>query len=192
MASLISEKHTSAVTLWKAAPNNAFDESIPRYEPHLPFPPNPPSYDSDSDTNHTHSFATTLRLRASIATTSECRLREIMIKLVDRNPGFQHAVAKELLSPPTSTPPSPRRRRRRSRRSSDTAVPQRKCANCGQRIKDDKGHVPMRHGECNYHPGNSHPQDVCHNTLIHTIWQAMCRTKSTNFCRGRPRGAASR
>lgn len=200
MPAPISEKRTSAVTLLKGTQDCIFDDSTPRYEPHLPFPPNPPSYDSDSDANHTHSFATTLRLRASIATTSEDRLREIMVKLVERNPGFQHAVAKELLPSATSNPPSPRRKRRRSRRSSDTAVPSHKCTNCGQRVKDDKSHVPTRHGgldsECTYHPGKHCPcpRDACQsqNTPTDATWQVMCRTRSTNSCHGRPRGAASR
>lgn len=199
MPAPILEKRTSAVTLLKGTQDCIFDDSTPRYEPHLPFPPNPPSYDSDSDANHTHSFATTLRLRASIATTSEDRLREIMVKLVERNPGFQNAVAKELLSSTTSNRPSPPRKRRRSRRSSDTPVPSHKCTNCGQRVKDDKTHVPTRHGgldsQCTYHPGKHRPsRDACQsqNTSTNPPWQVMCRTRSTNSYRGRPRGAASR
>lgn len=163
----ISEKRTSAVTFLKSH-LSLFDDSqaTPRYEP---FPPyvQPPSYsydsDDDSDATHAHtpSFATTLRLRASIATTPEDRLREIMLRLVERNPGFQHAVSKALATSNLPSPnSSPRRKRRRSRRSSDTttstaaATPTPKCINCGngQRPRTRHSHS-LSESECTYHPG---------------------------------------
>ncbi|RDB26007.1 hypothetical protein Hypma_006397 [Hypsizygus marmoreus] len=66
-----------------------------------------PSDDTDDDTDSTFtptfSFTTTRRLRASIATIPPHRLRELLVRLVDRDPGFQHAVAKELLRGPMPT-----------------------------------------------------------------------------------------
>ncbi|GLB44897.1 hypothetical protein LshimejAT787_1802340 [Lyophyllum shimeji] len=119
-----------------------------------------PSQYSDSDSDNTNtpipSYTTTLRLRASIATVPETRLREIMVRLVDRSPGFQHAVAKELLAvsntlTPDNAPPlplpSPRRKRRRSSRRSLEAPSHRRCVNCGQQFSLDRDAV------CVYHPG---------------------------------------
>ncbi|KAG5653644.1 hypothetical protein H0H81_011746 [Sphagnurus paluster] len=110
--------------------------------------------DSDSEDTPTPSYTTTLRLRATIATVPDEQLREIMVRLLDRNPGFQHAVAKELLAganPLNMTPPpSPRRKRRRSgRRSLDVpSASERPCLNCGTHRLGKMGE-----GTCVYHPG---------------------------------------
>ncbi|KAF5379783.1 hypothetical protein D9615_005702 [Tricholomella constricta] len=107
--------------------------------------------DSDSDSPHTPSYTTTVRLRATIATVPETRLREIMVRLVDRSPGFQHAVAKELLVPDTA-PPSPRRKHRRTGRRSLDMPAERPCANCGKQIRVEEVEG-QDDAVCVHHPG---------------------------------------
>ncbi|KAG5644657.1 hypothetical protein DXG03_008039 [Asterophora parasitica] len=117
------------------------------------------SDDSDDAPTLTPSYTTTVRLRATIAAVPETRLREIMVRLVDRSPGFQHAVAKELLAVGTafdSASASPRRKRRRSgRRSLDTPILERPCVNCGKHVKvDGAGEKEI----CVHHPGRLEEQ----------------------------------
>ncbi|KAG6817277.1 hypothetical protein H0H87_010939 [Tephrocybe sp. NHM501043] len=106
---------------------------------------------AEGDDSITPSYSNTLRLRASIASVPETKLREIMVRLVDRSPGFQYAVAKELLAASSSSEvdsSSLRRKRPRSgRRSLDAQLSERPCANCGQHYHDD-----AISNSCHYHP----------------------------------------
>ncbi|KAF8071643.1 hypothetical protein FPV67DRAFT_1778836 [Lyophyllum atratum] len=131
----------------------------PRHDAHTsPYPDSDSENTIDNRNTLPPSYTTTIRLRASIATVPESRLREIMVRLVDRSLGFQHAVAKELLasgSPTDHAPPSPRRKRRKSsRRSHDERERSRHrpcvCVNCGKQIRTDGGD---QDAVCVYHPG---------------------------------------
>ncbi|KAG6829993.1 hypothetical protein H0H92_002683 [Tricholoma furcatifolium] len=106
---------------------------------------------SDDESSHSSLF-TPLSLRASIASVSATKLREILVRLVDRSPGLQYAVAKELASPTTessSSSRSPRRKRRRpGRRSLDVQAAKCSCENCGRYVND--GDISET---CCYHPG---------------------------------------
>ncbi|KAG6895969.1 hypothetical protein C0992_011223, partial [Termitomyces sp. T32_za158] len=88
-------------------------------------------------------------VRASIASTPQAKLREVLLRLVDRNPEFQLAVARELLaSAPERFPTSPRRKRRRSgRRSLHVRTTEHPCVKCGKPISDDAVAEA-----CHYHP----------------------------------------
>lgn len=122
-----------------------------------PYTTSAPSSESETDSHSTILFSKSRHLRASIATVPECRLREIMVKLVDRCPEFHHAVAKELLSYHTPSSSSPLRQKpRRPGRpgSSDTIVLNRRCNKCGNYVKHGKGHGYSRHEKCTFHPGN--------------------------------------
>ncbi|KAG6860745.1 hypothetical protein C0995_008010 [Termitomyces sp. Mi166 len=111
------------------------------------------SSDDDMDDVLTPSYSTLLRLRASIASTPEAKLREVLIRLVDRNPGFQLAIAQELFTSAslalkrTSALPC-RKRRRSGRRSLDVRPIERACEKCGKHISDD-----AIAELCRYHPG---------------------------------------
>ncbi|KAG6864767.1 hypothetical protein C0991_007261 [Blastosporella zonata] len=149
---------------WTCSPKPKFQktsislESIaPAHHNRTPSPSHASSHhmssDDDSDDAPTPSYPTVCRLRASIASASETRLREIMVRLVDRSPGFQYAVAKELLASNQSATEysvlSPRRKRRRSagRRGFDAQSSDRPCPKCGQHFNDDAI------SPCQYHPG---------------------------------------
>lgn len=112
------------------------------------------SSNSETDSNIAHSLSDNHHLHASIASIPEDRLREIMVKMVNKSPGFKHAFAKELLSPYIPSA-SPRRKPRKSKRpgSSDTITPERKCGKCGKYIKHGNGHT-LPHGKCAFHPGH--------------------------------------
>jgi len=134
---------------------------------HVSRPPRPSTPDSDTETAPSPSFTSNVHLRASIATVSEERLREIMVKLTECSSSFRHAVAKELLSSDApasastaSAPMSPPRRKHRpSRRVSEAATtssPFQKCANCGERFKHrerDGTSIRDRDPECTFHSG---------------------------------------
>lgn len=109
--------------------------------------PSPPHQNIDDDiTTPLYS----IHLRASIASTPQAKLREVLIRLVDHNPDFRLAVARELLaSAPERPSTSPRRKRRRSgKRSLDVRPMEHPCAQCGKAISDDAGAET-----CHYHPG---------------------------------------
>jgi hypothetical protein len=122
-----------------------------------PYTTSAPSSESETDSHSTILFSKSRHLRASIATVPECRLREIMVKLVDRCPEFHHAVAKELLSyhTPSSSPLRQKLRRPGRPGSSDTIVLNRRCNKCGNYVKHGKGHGYLRHEKCTFHPGTS-------------------------------------
>jgi hypothetical protein len=131
-------------------------EESTTYGSHSPYPPSVTSSDSETDSNITHTLSEVHHLHASIATISERRLREIMVRLVNRNPGFKHAVAKEL-SPYTPSASPIRRKPRKSGRpgSSDTMIPERKCAKCGKYVRYAKGRTYLPHEKCAFHPGKT-------------------------------------
>jgi len=138
-------------------PDYYLSEDSTSYGSHSPYPPSVSSSDSETDSKLNPSFSTSHHLHASIASAPDYRLREIMAKLVDRSPGFQHAVAKELLSPDPPSASPLRRKPRRSLRpgSSDTIIPERKCTRCGKYVKYGKDHSYFRPERCAFHPGKN-------------------------------------
>lgn len=133
-------------------------EDSTTHESRSPYPPSTSPSDSESASDGPYSFPKNYRLHTSISTVPAMRLREIVIKLVDLSPGFQHAVAKELLSAPNSSQPGSPMRRRRSRKtkrpdSSDTIVPDGKRNKCGKHVRC-KTHQSC--GETRaFHPGKA-------------------------------------
>ena len=139
MPAMTSDEHPPGRTT-RSGPDYYSSEDSANHEPHSPCPPSTSSSDAESDPRVTCSLPRNYGLHTSITTIPENRLREIVIKLVDQNPGFQHAVAKEIRSP-SACPGSLRRRRLRTSkrpRISDTVIPEKKCANCAKPPKCSK------------------------------------------------------
>ena len=156
-----------------------------------PYPPSTPSLSScssdddgsDSESQSTPTAANTTikspsmrtRLRTTLASLPECQLRELIAKLVDHSPGFQHALARELLhsqlptpalSPdtprpaetrsmpaPQKHPQQPPRKRRRLRRATITGGTATDMGHRTAAYRPRSSSYSPRHRVSYYHPG---------------------------------------
>ena len=190
MPVMASHERTSRVAL--KSPDYHLSEESTRYTSPSPYPPSLSSSDSETDSNVTHSLSENHRLRTSIATIPEQRLREIMVKLVNRSAGFKHAVTRELLLHTTSIS---LRRKPRKFGHPGGLIPENKCVRCGACVKygDVKGQAYLPEDRCTFHPGeivSFYFGSVCISSIIgylkEEVYEFLSRTpegRSLNVAR---------
>ncbi|RXW25553.1 hypothetical protein EST38_g372 [Candolleomyces aberdarensis] len=136
-----------------------------------PYPPSTPSLDSDSDEDSTTGapHLANAVLRSSIAGLPEYRLRDIVLRLADKNPMFRRAIQREVaflcdqeLDTPPATPTAPRhsRKSKRTSRSSKSSRARRTKASSSHGIRAEDPPPPTlslnttQTNDCVCHPGH--------------------------------------